>query len=361
MSDLPWLKDVENLIVQIATPYNSGTGFVIPQYQIIITNEHVVRENKSVVIEGKMIERQKASVVFLDEYKDIAFLHYEHVKEKFRDIEIYNGSITLGSSVLALGHPFGLKFTATRGIISSLNYELGTMTYLQHDAALNPGNSGGPLFNSEGKLLGLNTFIIKEGQNIGLALPFSEILDRLEKYHPNFPQKAIICGSCNSLLLEHLASNTHCISCGSGVTYIKDSIDYEATGICKKVESVIESLGYDVMISRKGIGNWEINKGSALINITYHEKSGYLIADATLCYLSNKDIDKVYVYLLKQNYHIKGMTFSLRDNQIVISATIYDQQLHFETCKKSLERLIKNADQYDNILVSQFGLELANN
>ncbi|MFM2394488.1 MAG: hypothetical protein RLZZ546_2470 [Bacteroidota bacterium] len=355
-----WISKIENLIVQIATPFNSGTGFFIPQYKIIITNEHVIRENKSVVIEGRIIERQRANVIYIDDYKDIAFLQYENSQLPCEDLSIFKDAIKVGSSVIALGHPFGLKFTATRGIISSLDYNLGSLNYLQHDAALNPGNSGGPLFTSDGKLLGLNTFIVKEGQNIGLALPSSEILDSIEKYQPNFPHKAICCGSCRTLLLEDLNSSSHCNSCGSNVAFIRDCEDYEPTGICKKIESVIESLGYDIMISRKGTGNWEINKGSATIHITYHEKSGFLISDATLCYLNNKDIDKVYVYLLKQNYHIKGMTFSLRDNQIVISSMIYDQQLHFETCKKAIERLIKNADLYDNILSNQFGLEMVN-
>lgn len=74
-----------------------------------------------------------------------------------------------GDAVLACGHPFGYKFSITRGIISSVEYELGALSYFQHDAALNPGNSGGPLLSMDGHLLGINTFMV-DGDKI-LALP----------------------------------------------------------------------------------------------------------------------------------------------------------------------------------------------
>ena len=64
--------------------------------------------------------------------------------------------------------------------------------------------------------------------------------------------------------------------------------------------------------------------------------SGFLIADASLCYLPMQNMGAIYTYLLKQNFHNKGMTFALKDNNIVISSLIYDQHMHFETCKKLL-------------------------
>ncbi|MBL0082134.1 MAG: hypothetical protein IPP37_06720 [Saprospiraceae bacterium] len=64
---------------------------------------------------------------------------------------------------------------------------------------------------------------------------------------------------------------------------------------------------------------------------------------------------RIYTYLMKQNYHNKGMTFALKDNNIVISSLIYDQHMHFESCKKTINKLIRAADKYDNILIEQFG------
>lgn len=157
------------------------------------------------------------------------------------------------------------------------------------------------------------------------------------------------------MLEETTPRNRYCLHCGAKVKYISDAPAYEAFGISKKIEEVLIQLGYDVAICRRGVNNWEISQGSAKVNIVYHEPSGFLIADATLCYLPNENMTRIYTYLMKQNYHNKGMTFALKDNNIVISSLIYDQHMHFESCKKTINKLIKAADKYDNILIEQFG------
>ena len=351
--ELSWISDTESMVVQIATPYTTGTGFVIKEYGVIVTNEHVVRDNRKVVIESKNIERQLVDVLYLDEKNDVAFLFMPDciAENKY----CFNEKPMVGDIVFAFGHPFGLKFSTTKGIISSVDYELGGLRYIQHDAALNPGNSGGPLFTARGELLGINTFIAKEGQNIGIALPMEKLHPLMADYQKYRPNKVIRCQSCEFVLEEGLRKNNYCSNCGAGVRYISDAVVYEAEGICKKLEDILRDLGYDVDISRRGIANWEISKGSAVVNISYNEKSGFLVADATLCYLPKTNMENIYTYLMKQNYLNKGMTFSLKDNNIVISSLIYDQHMHYETCKKLIDKLIKSADAYDNILIEQFG------
>ncbi len=353
--DLKWIAEAEFSIVQIATPYATGTGFVFPKQKFIVTNEHVVRDNNKVVIEGKSIPRQSVDVIYLDEKHDIAFLALPELTDNFSALKIRANALDLGEIVFALGHPFGLKFSTTKGIISSLDYRLEGIRFIQHDAALNPGNSGGPLLTAEGHLAGVNTFVHRDGQNIGIALPI-EILDKMvADYLHHFPHQIVKCQACEYLLVETLRRDDYCTNCGAEVKYFCTIDEYEPAGMNQKIEDVIDALGFDVKICRRGLSNWEINSGSAKVNVAYHEKSGFLIADATLCYLPKSSMDEIYIYLMKQNYFNKGMTFSLKDNNIVISSIIYDQHMHVETCKKLINNLIKSADRYDNVLVEQFG------
>ncbi len=357
--DLGWIGSAEKAIVQIATPYSTGTGFIFPEYRIIVTNEHVIRDNKKVIIEGLDIKRQEVEVLFFDEKYDVAFLALPENCTN-NNLNIGEVKISTGDIVFALGHPFGLKFSTTKGIVSGTKYIVGDITYIQHDAALNPGNSGGPLLTIDGVIAGVNTFVVKEGQNIGIALPISDLKKIVESYQLVFPEKAVKCSACETVLIECKKQSNYCNNCGVEVKYFDEIEEYESTGINKKIEEIIDELGYDVAICRRGLSNWEINDGSVQINITYNEKSGFIIADATLGYLPKSNLIEVYTYLMKQNYFNKGIVFSLKEKNIVISSIIYDKHMYVESSKKIISKLIKCADTYDNLLNEQFGVILIN-
>lgn len=351
---MEWLDNIQDLVVQIVTPYSTGTGFIMPQEKIIITNEHVIRENQSVIIEGKNIKRQKVDVIFVDENLDLAFLHFENGNTSFIP-KIFSGNLLSGMNVFAIGHPFGLELSTTRGIVSNLNYIVGKLKYIQHDAALNPGNSGGPLLSVDGFLLGINTFIVQGGINIGIALPFEIINHKLFEYKSLFPSRAVSCNSCDTIHVENKILSKYCQKCGEELKLISTYLPYEPRGISKVIEDVISYLGYDIEVCRRGNANWELAEGSAKITITYHEKSGYIVTEATLAYLTKtENLASIYAYLLKQNYLNKGMSFSIKEKNIVLSLVVYDQHLHFHSCRKLIGRLVKSADHYDDILQTQF-------
>ena len=153
------IEAYKDAVIQIATPYSIGTGFYLAEPDLIVTNEHVVKDNKEVVIEGKGVTRMTCPVIYLDPMYDLAFIKAPKVHQ-FSNIYLnHQKSIIEGDTVLAVGHPFGLKYTATQGIISNIAHKENEIDYIQHDAALNPGNSGGPLIDNEGKVIGVNTFI----------------------------------------------------------------------------------------------------------------------------------------------------------------------------------------------------------
>ena len=134
----------------------------------------------------------KAKVLGADPYMDIAVLKME-TKDKFQAVKFGDSDkARVGDWVVAIGNPFGLGGTVTSGIISARNRDINLTRYddfIQTDASINQGNSGGPLFNLEGEVIGINTAIIAPGQSgsigIGFAIPAnaaSSVIDQLIDY-----------------------------------------------------------------------------------------------------------------------------------------------------------------------------------
>src|SRR5215510_15010220 len=178
------IENFQPAIIQIATQGGTGTGFYVKEYDMIVTNNHVVDTNAEVTIAGKIFEKTLSRVWYTDRKHDLAFLEapknivLPEIKlgayEKMKD----------GDSVVAIGHPYGLNYTATQGVISKVDRIRDGLKFIQIDAAINPGNSGGPLVNYDGEVIGVNSFIIKGGDNLGFALPVNYLQEALQLYTP---------------------------------------------------------------------------------------------------------------------------------------------------------------------------------
>jgi serine protease Do len=168
-----------------------GSGFVVDPSGVVITNNHVVADANEVTVIFTDGQKLKAEVVGKDEKVDVAVLRVKPDKPlkavKFGDSE----RMRVGDWVVAVGNPFGLGGTVTAGIISARhrNIESGPYdNYFQTDAAINKGNSGGPLFNMTGEVIGINTAILSPSGGsigIGFATPAATVIpviDQLEKF-----------------------------------------------------------------------------------------------------------------------------------------------------------------------------------
>lgn len=347
---------LKKCILQIATPYSTGTGFYMDEYNIIITNEHVVRDNKEVVIVGHGFDKTLAKVIFLDSKHDLAFIEAPENHKMSTIGFLKNKKLNQGQGVIAVGHPFGLDFSATQGIISNLLQKNHGVRYIQHDAALNPGNSGGPLITQEGKVIGINTFVMQKGHNIGFALPVEYILTGIQEFnHIRLKsKKAMRCPSCLNIVEDKMNEN-YCPFCGSKIQTLNNIEKYEASGPGLLIESVLTKLGFNILLSRKGPSAWQIKEGSAIIDLHFNKISGMIVGDAILCYLPKSGIDKIYSYLLQQNYEINSLSFSVRENSILLSLIIHEEYINVDTAVKMFQHLFKQADYYDDILVEEYG------
>ena len=339
-------------IIQIMTPYGSGTGFILDGY--IVTNSHVVSGLKEAVISAKKFPRSIAKVIYDDPYLDLAFIQYDFEIPK-TTLSLASTNVEDGDTTIAIGHPYGLNYTATEGIVSRASRLQDDLEYIQIDAAINPGNSGGPLLNTAGEVIGVNTFIIQNANNLGFALPYFYVREALDAFEAKNEHNIIRCPSCKNLIQEHTIEDDYCPKCGIKLEVARlRRKGYTPTGATKLLEEILTKLGVNVTLARRSQSSWRIDQGSARIEINYYD-NGIIIGDAKLCAIPSKNIDTIYDYLLEENNKLSYLQFSINENSIYLSYLIVDSSLSAKEGEVALQRLINYANKYDDILINQFG------
>jgi serine protease Do len=149
-----------------------GSGFFITPDGLVVTNNHVVEDAEDITVTLENGEKYPAKLVGTDPRTDVALIKVNAKDKTFPFVEFSSKDPRVGDWVLAVGNPFGLGGTVTAGIISAHNRDIGSgpYDYLQIDAAVNRGNSGGPSFDLDGNVVGMNTAIFSpSGGNVGIA------------------------------------------------------------------------------------------------------------------------------------------------------------------------------------------------
>ena len=171
---------------------NLGSGFIVTEDGLILTNNHVVENASRITVRFKDKTKRKAKVMGRDPQTDIALLQVETKPgDKFTSVNLGDSEkLRVGDWVMAIGNPFGLSHTVTAGIVSAKGRVIGSGrfdNFIQTDASINPGNSGGPLFDFNGNVVGINTAIFSRGGGnigIGFAIPINmakKLLPQLRK------------------------------------------------------------------------------------------------------------------------------------------------------------------------------------
>ena len=168
-----------------------GSGFIIDAKGIVVTNNHVIKGAEDILVRVNGDKEYKVTIIGSDPLSDIAVLKME-TKNKFIPVKFGDSDkARIGDWVIAIGNPFGLGGTVTSGIISARNRSIGLSRYedfIQTDASINQGNSGGPLFNMDGDVIGINTAILSPtgaSSGIGFAIPSNSakrVIDQLIEF-----------------------------------------------------------------------------------------------------------------------------------------------------------------------------------
>ena len=167
-----------------------GSGFIIDKKGIVVTNNHVIQDAEDIIVRVNGDKEYKAKVIGADPLSDIAVLQL-NTNESFVPVKFGDSDkARIGDWVVAIGNPFGLGGTVTSGIISARNRSIGLTRYedyIQTDASINSGNSGGPLFDVKGDVIGINTAILGRNGSIGIgfAIPSNSaktVIDQLIEF-----------------------------------------------------------------------------------------------------------------------------------------------------------------------------------
>jgi len=185
----------EDLFKEFGTPQKRkasalGSGFIIDAKGIVVTNNHVIKGAEDIMVTVNGEKEYEAKIIGSDPLSDLAVLEIKS-KDKFTPVKFGDSDkARIGDWVLAIGNPFGFGGTVTSGIISARNRSIGLARYedyIQTDASINQGNSGGPLFDMNGDVIGINTAILgREGSiGIGFAIPSNsakKVISQLIKF-----------------------------------------------------------------------------------------------------------------------------------------------------------------------------------
>jgi len=169
------IEDAIKGVVTVKTDVGQGTGFIISSEGYIVTNEHIIKGAKAAGIITYDGELHQVELIGKREYMDIALLK---ISGSYDMLELADSDdVQIGEKVIAIGNPLGLQFSVSEGIVSGIHRPgLNEMeVYIQTDAALNPGNSGGPLINKKGEVIGINNFKIGGTEGMGFALESNSI------------------------------------------------------------------------------------------------------------------------------------------------------------------------------------------
>ena len=175
-------------VIKVSTPGGLGSGVLINEEGFAITNAHVIQGETDLEVTAWLpqpdnsLQRttiEEVEIIAINNHLDLALLHITHPEDIPFDFSYLEKteSIAVGQPVFAIGNPLGLERSMSQGVISTKQRSFDGLTYIQTDAAVNPGNSGGPLFNIKGEVVGITNMGITAAESLNFAIPTRYVKD----------------------------------------------------------------------------------------------------------------------------------------------------------------------------------------
>ncbi len=350
------MENIRKSVFKIITASGTGSGFVVSGQNHVITNYHVVAGEKTVAVEDYKKDRFVANVVMVNPEVDLAFLHIEGFENKENGITL-DESVPIANTnkVYILGYPFGMPYTITEGIVSSASQPMGSRHYLQTDAAVNPGNSGGPMLNQAGNLIGVTTSKFTEADNVGFGIKHLDLLKEINDFNYSDNIYRVKCNSCDNYTNQEAE---FCSNCGNDMD-VSIWEEFEKGHFANFVEEALTELGMNPVLGRAGRDFWEFHQGSALVRI-FVFKRDYLIATSPLNQLPKQNLQELMPYLLGGN--TAPYSLGVHENKIFLSYRIHLSDVftdYADNIKENIKNLALKADDLDNFFMEEYGCEMA--
>lgn len=350
------MKNTQDSIYKVITANGTGTSFKIEGYPFLITNFHVVKGSKTVAVEDHNKNRYLAKVAMVNSEVDLAFLNVEGLPEVDGAIKLSeNYQAENMQAIYINGFPFGMPFTVTEGIISSVNQPMQGRNYIQTDAAVNPGNSGGPMLNESGELVGVTTSKFTQADNVGFGIKHTEVIKQIADYQFDDVQYRVKCNSCDSFIVEQ---TEFCSNCGNN---IDASIfeEFELSHFAKFTEGTLTELGKNPVLCRAGRDFWEFHEGSALIRI-FVVNNNYLYVTSPLNDLPKSNLNELLEYV--NSNQVPPYQLGVYQNKIFISYRTHLSDIYStrkDEIKNNIIQVVRKADELDNFFHANFGCEMS--
>lgn len=345
-------------VLKVTHSGGSGSCFYLKQYDLFVTNYHVVEGYRTVAISDNERNPHRANVVLVNPELDIALLAAEDDFSALPGIVLAgNDTLPIGGKVFVAGYPYGMPFTITEGAVSSPKQLMDGKYYIQTDAAVNPGNSGGPMFNEKNEVVGVTVSKFTNADNMGFGIRV-EALRKLLESIGELDRSAfqVQCGSCEELIADE--DEEFCPSCGDKLP--EGVFDRrEASPLDVFVESAIERMGIDPVLARDGYDSWLFHKGSSEIRIFVYDNN-YLFTTSPINLLPKKDVEPVLDYMLSEDFG--PYKLGIEGRQIYIAYRIHLADItddSEELIRRNIVDLALRADEMDNMLVERFGCEFS--
>lgn len=351
-------KEIKDYVYKVITSSGSGSAFNVKGHPYIVTNWHVVQGHQKVAIERPDKSRYLGDVVMVNPHKDIALISVSELSQQDSPIELdENLVVENGQTVHIGGYPYGMPFTVTKGIISSAEQLLDGQTFVQTDAAVNSGNSGGVMFNEESKLIGvIASKFTDDADNIGFAIPHLALKDELDSYKFQEEKFRVRCHSCGGYLEE---KSKFCQDCGGS---IKEGLfdEPEPTFLEKIVNQSLQNVDLMPILCTIGSERWEFYYEKILIRL-FKSSSTIFATYSPLCKLPKGNIEELLKELTSNKYKTFKIGIERDNNAIVIFYRFYLTDLNLEHHRdeiiKNLSHYIESTKELSDYFIEKYGCE----
>lgn len=348
---------IYRLVFKVTHAGGSGSCFYLRSHNLFVTNYHVVQGYRTVAVHDNDRNPYRARVVVVSPDLDIALLAVEGDFSALPDLRLAaDDSLSIGGRIYVAGYPYGMPFTLTEGSVSSPRQLMDGKYYIQTDAAVNPGNSGGPMLDDEGQVVGVTVSKITNADNMGFGIRVETLRRMLETVgEADRTQFQVQCGSCDSLIADE---EEYCPSCGDK---LPEGVfeEHALTPLGEFVEGAIREMGIDPVLARDGYESWLFHKGSSEIRIFVYD-SNYLFSTSPINLLPKKDVEPVLDYMLSEDFG--PYKLGIEGRQIYIAYRIHLSDItenSEEEIRRNIVGLALRADEMDNMLIDRFGCEFS--
>lgn len=350
-------QEIYRLVYKVTHAGGSGSCFYLKSHDLFVTNYHVVSGFHEVAIHDNDRNPYLARVVLVNPALDIALMVADGDFSQLPELSLAaDDALEIGGKVSVAGYPYGMPFTVTEGSVSSPKQLMDGKYYIQTDAAVNPGNSGGPIFNENNEVVGVTVSKFSNADNMGFGIRV-EALRKLLEVVDDMDRSCfqVQCDSCDGLIA---GEEDFCPSCGEK---LPEGIfaERQQSPLAVFCEQAIEEMGVNPVLARDGYDSWTFHKGSSEIRIFVYDNT-YLFAVSPINLLPKKEVEPVLDYMLSEDFTPYKM--GIEGRQIYLAYRIHLSDLteaSEDEIRRNLVNLALRADEMDNKMVERFGCEFS--